>query len=163
VQLAKHFGARVTAVCSTSNLELVKSLGADEVIDYTKEDFSRAGQVYDVVFDTVGKSGYRRSMRALKRGGFYVRVGGSGKLAAMLADVVRGAWVSVTGAAKMVGGISDGKAADLAFLRELIEKGELKTVIEKRYPLHQIAEAHRHAETGHKKGHVVVSLEQASR
>jgi NADPH:quinone reductase-like Zn-dependent oxidoreductase len=92
VQLAKHFGAHVTAVCSTANLDLVKSLGADEVVDYTKEDFSRAGRVYDIVFDTVGKSGFSRSLKSLKRSGFYVRVGGSGRLLSMLGGMLREKW-----------------------------------------------------------------------
>jgi NADPH:quinone reductase-like Zn-dependent oxidoreductase len=163
VQLAKHFGASVTGVCSTANLDLVKSLGADEVVDYTREDFSRAGRVYDIVFDTVGKSGFSRSLKSLKRGGPYVVVGGSGRLSSILELVVRGIWVSVTGAAKVISGVARATAEDLAFLKELIEAGKLKTVIDKRYPLAEIAEAHRHAEAGHKKGHVVVLFEPASR
>src|ERR1035441_3262441 len=94
VQLAKHFGARITGVCSTANLDLVKSLGADEVVDYTKEDFSRAGRVYDILFDTVGKSGFSRSLKALERGGFYVRVGASGGMASILGSMLRGMWIS---------------------------------------------------------------------
>jgi NADPH:quinone reductase-like Zn-dependent oxidoreductase len=159
VQLAKHFGARVTGVCSTNNLELVKSLGADEVVDYTRDDFSSAGKIYDIVLDTVGKSGWQRSLRSLKRGGAYVRVGGSGRLADILGDVFRGLWVTATGAAKAISGVAKGTAEDLALLKELIEAGKLKTVIDRRYSLDEIAEAHRHAEAGHKKGHVVVVLE----
>ena len=163
VQLAKHFGAHVTGVCSTANLGLVKSLGADEVVDYTREDFSKAGRIYDIVFDTVGKSGFSRSLRALKRGGAYVRVGGSGRLASILGSMIRGLWVSRTGAGRVLGGVVRPDAGDQAFLKELIEAGELRTVIDRRYPLSEIAEAHRHAEAGHKKGHVIVLLEPASR
>jgi NADPH:quinone reductase-like Zn-dependent oxidoreductase len=163
VQLAKHFGAHVTGVCSTANLDLVKSLGADEVVDYTREDFSRAGRVYDIVFDTVGKSGYSRSLRSLKRGSPYVRVGGSGRLLSMLADMLRGMWVSITGEAKVMRGVAGAAAGDLSLLKGLIEAGKLRTVIDRRYALDEIAEAHRHAESGHKKGHVVVLLDPTSR
>src|SRR2546428_9055723 len=120
VRLAKHFGAHVTGVCSTANLDLVKSLGADEVVDYTREDFSRAGRVYDIVFDTVGKSGFSRSLKSLKRGGFYVRVGGSGRLSSILGAILKGMWVSITGAAKVIGGVARGAAGDLSFLKGLI-------------------------------------------
>lgn len=160
VQLAKHFGAHVTGVCSTANLELVKSLGADEVVDYTREDFSRAGRVYDMVFDTVGKSGFSRSLKSLKRGGFYVRVGGSGRLLSILGGMLRGIWVSMTGAAKVISGVARGGAGDLSFLKELIAAGKLRTVIDRRYALAQIAEAHRYVEAGHKKGNVVIIVGQ---
>jgi NADPH:quinone reductase-like Zn-dependent oxidoreductase len=163
VQLAKHFGGRVTGVCSTANLDLVKSLGADEVVDCTREDFSRAGRVYDIVFDTVGKSGFSRSLKSLKQGGFYVRVGGSGRLSSILGDILRAWWVSIMGAAKVIGGVASGTVGDLSFLKGLIEAGKLRTVIDRRYSLDEIAEAHRYAEAGHKKGHVVILLEQASR
>ncbi len=159
VQLAKYFDAHVTGVCSTANVELVKSLGADAVVDYTKEDFSTAGRIYDVVFDTVGKSGFSRSLRALKRGGFYVRVGGSGRLLSMVGGMLRGKWVSMTGAAKVVSGVAKGSPADQSFLKELIEARKLKTVIGRRYSLEKIAEAHRYAEAGHKKGHAVILLD----
>src|SRR5579863_5092555 len=125
VQLAKHFGAHVTGVCSTANVDLVKSLGADAVVDYTREDFSRAGPVYDIVFDTVGKSGFSRSLKTLKRGGFYIRVGGSGRLASILAGIVQERWTSLTGAAKVIGGMGGGDAEDLSFLKRLIEAGKL--------------------------------------
>ena len=161
VQLAKHFGAHVTGVSSAANLGLVKSLGADEVVDYTREDFSRAGRIYDVVFDTVGKSGFSRSLRSLKRGGYYVRVGASGGAASFLGAMLRSTWISLTGAAKVVGGVARADAAVPAFLKGLIEAGKLRTVIDRRYPLGEIAEAHRYAEAGHKKGHVVILLEPA--
>ena len=163
VQLAKHFVAHVTGVCSTANLDLVKSLGADEVVDYTREDFSRAGRVYDIVFDTVGKSGFSRSLKSLKRGGSYVLVGGSGRLSSILGVILRGTWISLTGAAKVISGVASAAAGDQSFLKGLIEAGKLRTVIERRYSLDEIAEAHRHAEAGHKKGHVVILLEQTSR
>src|SRR5712692_266088 len=163
VQLAKHFGARVTGVCSTANLDLAKSLGADEVVDYTREDFSRAGRVYDIVFDTVGKSGFSRSLKSLKRGGFYVRVGGSGRLSQILGGILEWMWASITGAAKVIGGVAGGAARDLSFLKGLIEAEKLRTVIDRRYSLDEIAEAHRYVEAGHKKGNVVIILEQTSR
>jgi NADPH:quinone reductase-like Zn-dependent oxidoreductase len=162
VQLAKYFGAHVTGVCSTANVELVKSLGADAVVDYTKEDFSRAGRIYDVVFDTVGKSGFSRSLRSLKRGGFYVRVGGSGRLLSMVGGMLRGKWVSMTGAAKVLSGVAKGSPSDQSFLKELIETQELRTVIDRRYSLEKIAEAHRYAEAGHKRGHAVILLDCGS-
>jgi NADPH:quinone reductase-like Zn-dependent oxidoreductase len=163
VQLAKHFGAHVTAVCSTANLELVKSLGADEVVDYTAEDFSRSGRAYDIVFDTVGKSGFSRSLKSLKRGGFYVRVGGSGRLLSILGGILGQIWASITGAAKVIGGVAGGAPADQSFLKGLIEAGKLRTVIDRRYSLDHIAEAHRYVEAGHKKGNVVIVLEQTGR
>jgi NADPH:quinone reductase-like Zn-dependent oxidoreductase len=158
VQLAKYFGAQVTAVCSTANLELVKSLGADQVVDYTKEDFSKAGRVYDLVFDTVGRSGFSRSLRSLKRGAPYVRAGASGGMLEILGGMLRGMWISLTGAAKIIGGVALGNPEDQAFLKNLIESGKLRTVIDRRYSLNEIAEAHRLAEGGHKKGHVVIVL-----
>jgi len=160
VQLAKHFGARVTGVCSTANLDLVKSLGADEVVDYTREDFSRAGRVYDMVFDTVGKAGYSRTLKSLKRGGPYVKIAPSGGLLSLLGDMPRGWWISITGAAKVVGGLPHPAPGDLAFLKGLIEAGEVRTAIDRRYSLEETAEAFRYAEAGHKKGHVVIVLVQ---
>ncbi len=162
VQLAKHFGAHVTAVCSTANLDLVKSLGADDAVDYTREDFSRAGRVYDIVFDTVGKSGFSRTLKSLKRGGSYVRAGGSGRLAPMVGAIFAGMLISITGAAKVISGVARGAAGDAFFLKGLIEAGKLRTVIDRRYALNEIAEAHRYAEAGHKKGHVVIVVEQTS-
>jgi NADPH:quinone reductase-like Zn-dependent oxidoreductase len=161
VQLAKYFGARVTGVCSTANLEMVKSLGADEVVDYTREDFSKDGPVYDIVVDTVGKSGFSRSLKSLKPGSPYVRIGAAGGAASILGAILRGMWVSLVGSAKVIGGMARGTPADLAFLKGLIEAGMLTTVIDRRYSLDQIAEAHRYTEARHKKGHVLVVLDQS--
>lgn len=159
VQLAKHFGARVTGVCSTANVDMVKSLGADAVIDYTKEDFSAAGRVYDMIVDTVGKTGFSRSLKALKRGGPYIRIAPSGSIPwSIPGDVLRQNWISITGAARIVGGVPKPAREDLSFLKGLIEAGKLRTVIDRCYPLDKIAAAFRYAERGHKKGHVVIHV-----
>ena len=155
VQLAKYFGARVTGVCSAANLELVKSLGADEVVDYAKQDFSKAGRIYDIVFDTVGKSGFWRSMRSLKRGGVYARAA-SGLLSPTLGQL----WVRLTGAGSLIQGIARIKPDDLSFLIGLVEAGKIRPVIDRRYSLEDIAEAHRHVEAGHKKGNVVIVVDR---
>jgi len=153
VQLAKYFGAEVTGVCSTTNLELVKSLGADKVIDYTKEDFTKSGQTYDIIFDTVGKTSFSRCKSSLKQKGFYLSaVTGLPLLVQML-------WTSMIGSKKVIGGVTNERTEDLIFLKELIEAGKIKSVIDRRYPLEQIAEAHRYVDKGHKKGNVVITLE----
>jgi len=162
VQLAKQFGARVTGVCSTANLDLVKSLSADDVVDYTKEDFSRAGRVYDMIFDTVGKAGFSRSLKSLKRGAPFVRIAPSGGLSSIPGDTLREMWISITGAAKVVGGLPRSAPGDHSFLKGLIEAGGRRTVIDRRYSLQEIAEAFRYAEAGHKKGHVIILLETTS-
>jgi NADPH:quinone reductase-like Zn-dependent oxidoreductase len=161
-QLAKHFGASVTAVCSTANLALVKSLGADAVVDYTREDFSSTGRVYDLLFDAVGKAGLSRSLRALRRGGTYVSIAPSGGSLSLLTDTVKSLWASATGAAKVISPFPTGLKMELSFLKDLIEAGTLRTVIDRRYPFSEIAEAHRLAEGGHKKGHVVVVVNAAA-
>jgi len=154
VQLAKHFGARVTGVCGPTNQGLVKSLGADAVIDYTKDDFSSAGRVYDVIVDTVGKSGFARSMRALKRGGTYVLIAGP-----FVPNLGR-LWASISGRARILSPVAAATVKDLGpyvhSLKELIESGKLRTVVSQRYPFAQIREAHAHADTGHKVGSVLV-------
>ena len=155
VQLAKHFGAEVTGVCSTTNLEMVESLGADEVIDYTRKDFTESGETYDIIFDTVGKSPFSGCVRSLKQEGFYLRAYHVG-----LSPIARGLWTSMTSGKKVIGGTADENTEDLLFLKELIEAGEIKPVIDRRYPLERIVEAHRYVEKGHKKGNVIIAIAQ---
>jgi len=158
VQLARYFGAEVTGVCSTTNLELVKSLGADKVIDYTKEDFTQTGQTYDIIFDAVGKSSFSRCKDSLTKSGIYLTT------VPMPADILQMLWTSIAGGKKVrfaATGLRPAgkKAKDLVFIKELIEAGEIKAVIDRRYPLEQIAEAHSYVEKGHKKGNVVITVE----
>ncbi|MFC1738195.1 NAD(P)-dependent alcohol dehydrogenase, partial [Planctomycetota bacterium] len=156
VQLAKYFGAEVTGVCSTTKLEFVKSLGADKVIDYTKEDFTKSGQTYDIIFDTVGKSSISGCKSSLKKKGFYLfSTFGLPKLAQIL-------WLSMTSSKKFISGLTEERSEDLIFLKELIEAGKIKSVIDRRYPFEQTAEAHRYVETGQKKGNVVITVEHNS-
>lgn len=156
VQLAKHFGAEVTGVCGTDNLELVRSLGADKVIDYTKADFTRSGENYHIIFDTVGKSPFSGSVKSLKKNGAYARA-----VHMTFLPIVRGLWTSVTSSKKVIGGVSTTKIEDLIFLRGLLEEGKIRSVIDRRYPLEQAAEAHRYVETGHKRGNVVITVAQS--
>jgi NADPH:quinone reductase-like Zn-dependent oxidoreductase len=152
VQLAKSFGAEVTAVDSAAKLDMLCSIGADKVIDYTKEDFTKSGEIYDVIFDVVGKSSFSGCIRSLKEKGFYL-LGNPG-----LSQRVRGPWTSMIGGKKVIGGTASYGAEDLIFLRELIEAGKIKSVIDRRYPLDQIAEAHRYVDTGQKTGNVVITV-----
>lgn len=133
IQIAKYFGAEVTAVCSTSNLELVKSLGAEKVIDYTKQDFTQSGETYDVIYDAVGKIEFRKRKKSLSKSGHYLNV------------------MAMSGNIKL-------KVEDLYALKELCETGKLKTVIDRIYPLEEIVEAHRYVDKGHKKGNVVIKV-----
>ncbi len=154
VQLAKYFGAEVTGVCSTTNLELVKSLGADKAIDYTKEDFTKTGETYDIIFDTIGKISFSQCRSSLKDKGFFLE-------AVMVA--VQARWLSMTSGKKVIGGEGPEKIENLIFLKELVEAGKIKPVIDRAYPLEQIAEAHRYVETGHKKGNVVITVAHESK
>jgi len=153
VQLAKYFGAEVTGVDSTGKLDMLRSIGADQVIDYTQEDFTKSGETYDVIFDVVGKSSFSGCIRSLKKEGIYLSANPG------LSQMVRGLWTSKTSSKKVIVGTASYKTEDLIFLKELIEAGKIKPVIDRRYPLEQITEAHRYVEKGHKKGNVVITLE----
>jgi NADPH:quinone reductase-like Zn-dependent oxidoreductase len=163
VQLARYFGAEVTGVCSTTNLELVKSLGADKVIDYTKEDFTKSGQTYDIIFDILGKSSFSRCKSSLTQKGRYLSAAPP-----TLAMILQVLWTSKIGSKKAVIAFTglrpaSEKTEDLVFLKELMEAGKIKPVIDRRYPLEQTAEAHRYVEKGHKKGNVVITVEHNSK
>ncbi|MNO14881.1 alcohol dehydrogenase [compost metagenome] len=158
VQLAKHFGAEVTGVCSTSNVELVKSLGADRVIDYTKEKFTDEGPAYDIIFDTVGKSPFTACVKRLTARGQYLHA-----LHIRPHIIVGGLWINLTSGKKVIGGTMKETGEDLRYLKELIEAGTLRVVIDRRYPLEEAAEAHRYVELGHKKGNVVLTVRSAER
>jgi NADPH:quinone reductase-like Zn-dependent oxidoreductase len=153
VQLAKHFGAHVTAVCNTKNVELVRSLGADEVIDYLHEDFTKNGETYDVVFDSVGKHSFRRSRRSLKPGGIFIETDlGFGWHVPPLALLTR--WI---GDKKVTLPIPKYTKENVVFLKELIEAGKYRAVIDRRYPLERVVEATKYVETGQKSGNVVLT------
>ena len=153
VQLAKYFGADVTAVCSTTNLEMVKELGADKVLDYTKADFSLEPERYDIILDAVGKSPFSDCVKSLNKDGYYLRV-----VHMTLSAIFRGLWISMTTTKKVIGGGISEMAEDLIFLKNLIEDGRLRPVIDRCYALEQIVEAHTYVEKGHKKGNVVVTI-----
>jgi NADPH:quinone reductase-like Zn-dependent oxidoreductase len=162
VQLAKYYGAEVTGVCSSTNLEWVKSLGADQVIDYTQEDFTENGKTYDIIFDTVGKISFSECKDSLKDEGIYLTT------VPTPGTMLRVIWTIKSGGKKvkfMAAGIRPAKEKikDLIFLTELIEMGKIKPVIDRSYPLDQIAEAHRYVAAGHKKGNVVITVEQSDK
>jgi NADPH:quinone reductase-like Zn-dependent oxidoreductase len=157
VQLAKYFGAKVTGVCSTTNVEMVKSLGADEAIDYTKEDFAKSGQTYDIIFDAVGKSSFSRCKNSLEERGIFL---GTDPTVSLVLHML---WTSMIGDKKATWSLGPERAKDLIFLNELIEAGEIKPVIDRRYPLDQVPEAHRYVEKGHAKGNVIISVEHGSK
>ena len=152
VQLAKYYGAEVTGVDNAGKLDMLRSIGADHVIDYTQEDFTKNGETYDVIFDTVGRSSYSRSIASLKEEGFYL-LGNPG-----LSQMIRAPWTSRRSRKKVVGRMEPYRTEDLILLEELIEKGKLRSVIGRRYPLEQTAEAHRYVDTGRKTGNVVITI-----
>lgn len=150
VQLARYFGAEVTGVCSPPGLDYVKSLGANKVIDYTKEDFTQNGETYDLIFDILGRSSFSRCKGSLKQNGRYLLA--SFKMKPLFQMV----WTSMFGDKKVTCAMASEQSEDLVFLKELIEAGKIKTIIDKRFPLEQTAGAHRYVELGHKKGNVVI-------
>jgi len=152
VQLAKSFGADVTGVCSTANVALVKSIGADKVIDYTKEDFTPNGEIYDLIFDSVNTISVARTLKSLTKNGIMILS------AAGMSEMLQGLWISMTSSKKVLTGVISHKAADIIFLKKLIETDKFKPVIDRTYPLEQIAEAHRYVDKGHKKGNVVITV-----
>lgn len=152
VQLARHIGAEVTGVCSTANLELVKSLGANHVIDYTQVDFTQNGKTYDVIVDTAGTAPYARSKASLKQGGRLLLV------LSGLSELLRAPLVSLSGRHKVIAGPADVRAEDLHYLVKLAEEEAYIPVIDRCYPFGQIREAHRYVDTGRKRGNVVITL-----
>jgi NADPH:quinone reductase-like Zn-dependent oxidoreductase len=154
VQLAKHFGANITAVCATKNMELARSLGADAVIDYTREDFTKSGELYDVVFDAVGKSSFFRCKKILKPKGIYF----STELGYLSQNIFLALFTPLLGGKKVLFPIPKDSKEQIRFFKELIEAGKYKAVIDKIYPFEQIVEATRYVETGQKTGNVVITL-----
>jgi len=152
VQLAKSYGAIVTGVCSAANFDLVKSIGADKVIDYTKEDFTQNGEIYDLIFDAVNTISVARTLKSLTKNGIMILS------AAGMKEMLQGLWISMTSNKKVMTGVISHKAADIIFLKELIETGKFKPVIDRTYPLEQIAEAHAYVERGHKKGNIAIEV-----
>ncbi|WLR42083.1 NAD(P)-dependent alcohol dehydrogenase [Bacillus carboniphilus] len=150
IQLAKYYGAKVTGVCSTENVEMVKSLGADDVVDYKRENYTNRKQTYDIIFDTVGKTTFSHCRKLLKPKGYYV-------LAVMnYREAFQILWTSLFGERKVISGIATGSIEDFNFLNNLIEEGKLKAVIDRSYHYNNIADAHRYVDKGHKKGNVVI-------
>ena len=152
VQLAKSYGAIVTGVCSTANIDLLKSIGADKVIDYTKEDFTQNSEIYDLIFDAVRAISVFRSLKSLAKSGIMILS------AAGMPEMLQGLWISMTSNRRVMTGVISHKAEDILFLRELIERGEFRPVIDRAYPLEKIAEAHAYAEKGHKKGNIIINV-----
>jgi NADPH:quinone reductase-like Zn-dependent oxidoreductase len=152
IQLAKYFGAEVTAVCGTQRIEYVKSLGADRVIDYTKEDFTQNGETYDLIFDIPGKSSFSRCKNSLKPDGCILYASFKMK------QVFEMLWTSRTDGRKVICALSGEKLEDLLFIREMVEAGKIKSIVDRCYPLEQAAEAHRYVESGQRRGSVVITL-----
>jgi NADPH:quinone reductase-like Zn-dependent oxidoreductase len=160
VQIAKSFGAEVTGVCSARNLDMVRSIGADEVIDYTQEDFTRSGQHYDLILAAAGYRSIFDYKRALGPKGIYVVTGGS--MAQIFEPMFLGPWVSMTGSKKMGNLSAKPSQNDLVFVKELFEAGKITPVIDRRYPLSEVAEALRYYGEGHSRGKVVITVEQSA-
>jgi len=152
VQIAKNFGAEVTGVCSTQKVEFLRSIGTDKVIDYTKEDFTKNGETYDLIFDILGRSSFSRCKSSLKPNGIHLFA--SFKMKQLLQMLMP----SRSGGRKVICALSPVKGEDLVSIKELIEEGKFKPIIDRCFPLEQIAEAHRYVEKGHKKGNVVISV-----
>jgi NADPH:quinone reductase-like Zn-dependent oxidoreductase len=152
VQLAKHFGARVIGVCSGANAELVKALGADSVIDYTREDFTKSGAAYDLIFDVVGATTFHRCQSSLEPNGVFLQN------IMELSDIARVLWTSITSGKKIKGGVAIGNMANMGLITALAEAGALRPVIDRSYPLERIAEAFKYVEQGHKNGNVVITV-----
>lgn len=152
VQIAKHLGAEVTGVCGTQRLEFVKSLGADQVIDYTKEDFTQNGETYNLIFDILGKGSFARCKNSLRPNGVYFFASFKMK------QLFQMLWTSMTGGKKVICAFAPGSVEDLNSVKELIEAGKIKAVIDRRYPMEQAAEAHRYVEDGNKRGSVVITV-----
>jgi NADPH:quinone reductase-like Zn-dependent oxidoreductase len=157
VQIAKHFGAEVTGVCGTPRLEFVKSLGADKVIDYTKDDFTRDGETYDLIFDILGKSSFSQCQSSLKPNGTLLFASFKMK---QLFQMLR---TSRAGTKKVVCALAPGRVEDLISVKELVETGKIKSIIDRRFPLEEAAEAHRYVEKGHKKANVVITVEHGNK
>lgn len=157
VQIAKSFGAEVTAVCSTRNLDMARSIGADHVIDYTKEDFTQNGQSYDLILASNGYHPLLDYKRALSPSGIYVMAGGS--MAQMFQAILLGPWISMIGNKKMGNVTAKPNQKDLVFMSELLEAGKVVPVIDRRYPLSEVTEALRYLEEGHARGKVVITVE----
>ena len=152
VQIAKHFGAEVTAVCTPSSIDLVTSLGADHIIDHTQQDFTENGEVYDVIFDTIGKSPYPRSKQSLTPGGVYLQANPN------FGHMMGAIWTALTSRKKIDVTMARETSEDLDTLREMFEAGTITSVIDRTYPLEQMADAHRYVELGEKNGHLVVTF-----
>lgn len=153
VELARHFEAEVTGVCSTANIELVKSRGAHHVVDYTKEDFTQKSGYYDIVFDAVGHSPFAGSLKALKRGGYYLRI-----VHLEIGQLLLGLWASLTSGRKIVGGQADEKLEDFQLLKELYQQGKIKPLIDSTFPLAEADKAHRRVDSGRKRGNVILKV-----
>ncbi len=152
VQLAKYYGAEVTGICGTPRLNFVKALGADHVIDYTQEDFTQNGETYDLIFDILGKGSFTRFKNSLKPNGVYLLASFKGR------QLFRMLWTSMVGSKKVICAMSSYKTEDLLLIKDLVEAGKIKAIIDRCYPLEQTADAHRYIEAGHKQGNVVIVI-----